>query len=183
MHYPDLETLTPDLRQIIADKRGANVYKMLMHSPNVAPGFTAMADAVMWSKAWPATWREMAIVRVGHHYKSPYEIHHHEAIGAMVGVSREKLAACAIGADTDVLDQDDLAILHLTDALLERHTLSGSEREQGLRLLGANGLADFVLTVGFYQLVSNFLNTFKVQIEANGLDPAPTQTRPAQVST
>ena len=31
MDYPDLENLPEDLKQIIAGKRGANVYKMLMH--------------------------------------------------------------------------------------------------------------------------------------------------------
>lgn len=174
MNYPDLETLTPELRKLVSDKRDANVYKMLMHTPNVAPGFTAMADAVMWSKAWPATWREMAICRVGHHYAAPYEIHHHERIGRLVGVTDAQLAACAIGADQTGLSADERTILRLTDALVERHTLSDAERAEATSLLDANGFADFVLTVGFYQAVSNFLNVFRVEIEAQGLARAGT---------
>ncbi|MGH6996785.1 MAG: hypothetical protein ACREEO_01275, partial [Phenylobacterium sp.] len=54
-----------------------------------------------------------------------------------------------------------------------RHTLSAAEREEGLKLLGANGFADFVMTVGFYQLVSNFLNVFEVEIEPHDLFPKP----------
>ena len=65
MHYPDIDALPDHLKEIIRGKLGANVYKMLMHTPNVAPGFTAMADAVMWSKTWSAQLRELAIVRVG----------------------------------------------------------------------------------------------------------------------
>ena len=95
MNYPDLTALSPELKKIIADKRDANVYKMLMHSPNVAPGFTAMADAVMWSKAWPATWRELAIVRVGQSYGSAYEVHQHERIGRLVGLTDAQLGSCA----------------------------------------------------------------------------------------
>lgn len=169
MDYPDLDSLSPDLTKIVADKRGANVYKMLMHTPNVAPGFTAMADAVMWSPKWPATWRELAIVRVGHHYKAPYEIHHHERIGRFVGVTDAQLAACRPGADRAALTAEEKLILELTDAIVTRHTLDAAERDQALTILDANGLADFVLTVGFYQAVCNFLNVFDVAIEANGL--------------
>lgn len=176
MNYPDLSALTPELNKIIADKRDANVYKMLMHSPNVAPGFTAMADAVMWSKAWPATWRELTIVRVGHLYASPYEVHQHERIGRLVGLTDAQLASCAIGADPSALSPQEQTILALTDALVARHTLSAAERETALELMDANAFADFVMTVGFYQLVSNFLNVFEVEIEPNGLAPAPPRT-------
>jgi alkylhydroperoxidase family enzyme len=169
MKYPDLDALPPEMKKIIADKRGANVYKMLMHSQNVASGFTAMADAVMWSPKWPATLRELSIVRVGHHYAAPYEIHHHEQIGKMVGLSDAKLAACKIGADQTALSADEKVVLRLTDALVTHHTLTPNERGDALRLLDTNGLADFVMTVGFYQLVCNFLNAFEVEIEPQGL--------------
>jgi len=172
MNYPDPASLTPELEAILAGKRGANVYKMLMHTPNLAPSFTGMADAVMWSKAWPAVWRELAIVRVGHRYGAPYEIHHHERIGRMVGATDYQLSACALGADQGGLTPEEREILRLTDAIVERHTLSDTEREAALAFLSANQLADFVLTVGFYQMVCNFLNVFGVEIEPNGLSGA-----------
>lgn len=168
MDHPDLSDLPADLIDIIDGKGGANVYKMLMHSPNVAPGFTAMADAVMWAKSWPATWRELAIVRVGHHYQAPYEIYHHERIGRQVGLSDEKLAACAIDASQEALTSEERTILRLTDALITRHQLAAAEVTEALTMMDKNGLADFVLTVGFYQAVSNFLNTFQVEIETEG---------------
>jgi len=173
MDYPDLENLPEDLKQIIAGKRGANVYKMLMHSPKVAPGFTAMADAVMWSPAWSAQWRELAIVRVGELYASPYEVHQHKQIGRLMGLSESKLDACAVGADQSALTDDEKAIVRLTDALVSNHTLNNAERDEGLKLMGATGFSDFVLTVGFYQAVSNFLNVFEVQKEEEDLFPKP----------
>lgn len=173
MNYPDLTNLSPELRTILDGKNNANVYKMLMHSPNVAPSFTAMADAVMWSKAWPATWREIAIVRVGHLYNAPYEVHQHEQIGRLVGLSDEKLEACALNADQSELSDDERKIVRLTDALVTNHTLSNAEREEALTIFNANQFADFVMTVGFYQLVSNFLNVFQVQTEDHSLFPAP----------
>jgi hypothetical protein len=52
--------------------------------------------------------------------------------------------------------------------LLDNHTLSDDQRAEALTLLRVNQLADFVLTVGFYQLVCNFLNTFGVTPEGEG---------------
>ncbi|MGV8996156.1 MAG: carboxymuconolactone decarboxylase family protein [Parvibaculaceae bacterium] len=173
MQYPDISNLTPELRAILTGKNNANVYKMLMHSPNLAPGFTGMADAVMWSKAWPATWRELAIVRVGQLYNSPYEVHQHEQIGRLMGLSDEKLAACAVDADQSDLSDDERTILRLTDAIVAKHTLTQAERDVAMKLFNANQFADFVMTVGFYQLVSNFLNVFDVQRDDHDLFPAP----------
>ena len=56
----------------------------------------------------------------------------------------------------------------LTDLLLDKHTLTDKQRAEALTLLTVNQLADFVLTVGFYQLVCNFLNTFGVTPEGEG---------------
>ena len=173
MQYPDLDQLPEELKAIIAGKRGANVYKMLMHTPKVAPGFTAMADAVMWAPSWPATWRELAIVRVGHLYTSPYEVYQHEQIGRLMGLTDAKLAACAVGADQSALETDERMIVQLTDALVANHRLSTGELAEAQNLLSQNGLADFVLTVGFYQAVSNFLNVFDVQKEDVDLFPRP----------
>lgn len=171
MDYPDLDSLPEALKTIIAEKRSANVYKMLMHTPGVAPGFTAMADAVMWAPSWPATWRELAIVRVGHLYSSPYEVHQHEQIGRLMGLSDAKLEACAPGADQAALDADEQTILRLTDALVTNHNWTADELASARGLLDLNGVADFVLTVGFYQAVSNFLNVFDVQKEEVDLFP------------
>ena len=179
MDYPDLDTLPDDLKAAIAGKRGANVYKMLMHTPKVAPGFTAMADAVMWSPSWPATWRELAIVRVGHLYDSPYEVHQHEGIGRLVGLTDAKLACCAVDADQSALDADEQAIVRLTDSLVNDHRLNDAEIADAKALLPTEGLADFVLTVGFYQDVSTFLNVFDVQREAEDLFPSPSQAAAA----
>jgi 4-carboxymuconolactone decarboxylase len=165
MHYPDLDNLPDDLTAIIAGKRGANVYKMLMHTPRVAPGFTAMADAVMWAASWPATWRELAIVRVGHIYASPYEVYQHEQIGRLVGLSDAKLAACAVNADQTALDADEATVLRLTDALVIHHGWRADQLAEAQRILSTEAIADFVLTVGFYQAVSNFINVFDVQRE------------------
>ena len=85
-------------------------------------------------------------------------------IAGYAGLSPDAIAAAETGA-TDGLSPDEVDILRWTDQLLDDHTLSGSDRVDALKSLTVTQLADLVMTVGFYQLVCNFLNTFEVTTE------------------
>ena len=164
MDYPDLEALPQNLKDTLAQHAPVNVYRMVMHSPGLAPGFFVMADAMFQANSLPPHLRELAILRVGYRYAAPYETHQHEMIAGYAGLSAEAIAAAASGV-TDGLPQDEVDILAWTDRLLDDHTLSGSDREDALASLTVTQLADLVMTVGFYQLVCNFLNAFEVTTE------------------
>jgi 4-carboxymuconolactone decarboxylase len=161
--YPDLAALPPELRDAVSKHGSLNVYRMIMHSPGSAPGFLALAGAVLQSNSLPGHWRELAILRVGHAYGAEYEVHHHENLARWAGLSEAAMAAAATGA-TDSLPEHEAAILRWTDLLLANHSLG----EEALELLTVTQLADLVITVGFYQLVCNFLNTFHVTTDGEG---------------
>ncbi|HEX7827854.1 MAG TPA: carboxymuconolactone decarboxylase family protein [Mycobacterium sp.] len=164
MDYPDLDALPQNLKDTLAQHAPVNVYRMVMHSPGLAPGFFVMADAMFQANSLPPHLRELAILRVGYRYAAPYETHQHEIIAGYTGLSTEAIAAAASGV-TDGLPQEEVDILSWTDLLLDDHTLSGADRESALASLTVTQLADLVMTVGFYQLVCNFLNTFEVTTE------------------
>jgi 4-carboxymuconolactone decarboxylase len=164
MDYPDLDALPQNLKDTLAQHAPVNVYRMVMHSPGLAPGFFVMADAMFQANSLPPHLRELAILRVGYRYAAPYETHQHEMIAGYAGLSAEAIAAAASSV-FDGLPQDEVDILTWTDRLLDDHTLSGSDRDDALSSLTVTQLADLVMTVGFYQLVCNFLNTFGVTTE------------------
>ncbi|WP_319431602.1 carboxymuconolactone decarboxylase family protein [Mycobacterium sp. RTGN5] len=164
MDYSDVDVLPQHLKDTLAQHAPVNVYRMVMHSPGLAPGFFVMADAMFQANSLPPHLRELAILRVGYRYAAPYETHQHEMIAGYAGLSAEAIAAAASG-DTNGLPADEVGILAWTDRLLDDHTLSGSDRDAALTLLTTTQLADLVMTVGFYQLVCNFLNTFDVTTE------------------
>lgn len=164
MDYPDVEALPQNLQHTLAQHAPVNIYRMVMHSPGLAPGFFVMADAMFQANSLPAHLRELAILRVGYRYAAPYETHQHKMIAGYAGLSPEAIAAAETGV-IDGLSPDEVDILRWTDQLLDDHTLSGSGRDDALKTLTVTQLADLVMTVGFYQLVCNFLNTFEVTTE------------------
>ena len=62
MDYPDLDALPQNLKHTLAQHAPVNVYKMVTHSPGLAPGFFVMADAVFQANSLPAHLRELAIL-------------------------------------------------------------------------------------------------------------------------
>lgn len=161
MDYPDLTALPQELQDTVAAHNSLNVYRMITHSPGLAPGFFVMADAMFQANSLPPPLRELAIIRVGRVYGAAYETYQHERIARWVGLSDDAIAAAATGS-IDGLSDDEATILTWTDCLLTHHTLDDTERANALQRLTVTQLADLVLTVGFYQLVCNFLNTFGV---------------------
>jgi 4-carboxymuconolactone decarboxylase len=161
MEYPDLSALSAELQEDVTSRGSLNVFRMMMHSPTLAPGVLALGDAVLRHNSLPDPLRELAVVRVGHAYRAAYEIHHHEDIARLVGLGEEAIAAAATGSP-EGLSAAEAAVLAATDRLLARHSLDDAERKELLAFLTVNQLADLVITVGFYQLICDFLNTFEV---------------------
>ena len=162
--YPELGALRPDLQEAVTSRASLNIFRMIMHTPGLAPSFLAMASDVLQYNSLPATWRELSILRVGYRYQAHYETYQHERIGRAIGLDQDAISAAESGSGKK-LDPDAAAVLRLTDLLLDNHTLTDAERDDALRTLTVNQLADLTLTVGFYQLVCNFLNTFGVSPE------------------
>lgn len=163
--FPDTDALPEALRQELARRQHRNVFRMLMHTPDVAQGFLAMTDVLRSHNALPVPLREIAILRVGHRYEAPYEVHHHRRIGRAGGISEAAISAAETGAATPGITADDMLVLQLTDELLDEHGLSDASRARALARFSLTQLADLVLTVGHYQQVCIFLNTFAVPIE------------------
>jgi alkylhydroperoxidase family enzyme len=165
--YPDMTALPGELQDAVTQRGSLNVYRMIMHSPGLAPGFLELASAVLQANSLPAHWRELVILRVGYAYGAAYEVHHHENLARWAGLSETAIRAAITGSAEGLPDHES-AILAYTDRLLANHTLSDAECAAALKLLTVNQFADLTITVGFYQLVCNLLNTFNVTTDGEG---------------
>jgi len=162
--FPDTDALPEPLRAELAQRHSLNVFRMLMHTPGVAPGFLAMTDALRFHNSLPTALMELAILRVGRRYGAAYETHHHERLARAAKLSETAIAA-TISGDASELSDDEAFVLALTDELLDTHTLSEATRTRALDRFDKTMLADLVLTIGHYQQVCNFLNVFDVPVE------------------
>lgn len=163
---PDAVTLSQALQDELVRRKSRNVFAMLMHTPCVAPSFLQFTDALRGQNSLNGVWREIVILRVGHRYGAPYEVHHHEYIGRAEGMTQAQIEAVKIGASDPRLSAQERLLITLADEVLDSHGLSDVSRAAALERLNITQLADFVLLVGYYQMVCNFLNVFGIQVEA-----------------
>ena len=166
--YFDMSKAPPEYVALLAARRPLNLYRMLPHAGPAGQGFLKLGGALLRDNALDSKLREIAILRVGILSRAGYEVHQHKRLARKVGLSEAKIAALEVGADTSALDELELKVLRFTDQLVH-HVKAPDDMWQDLgRHLDHRQMAELVLTVGFYMMVSRFLENFEVDIEAPG---------------
>jgi 4-carboxymuconolactone decarboxylase len=163
-------TQAPEAYQALLNGRPPlNLYRMLPHAgPALSMGFLGMGSALLRENQIDSQLREIAILRVGILSKASYEVHQHKRVARNVGMSEAKIAALQVGADTSALTALELLVLQFTDVVFHEVKAPDELFNAVAERLGVRQTAELVLTIGFYMLVSRFLENFEVDIEPPG---------------
>lgn len=166
--YVAADQLPPDIADRLASRPPLNLYRMLPHAPAAASGFLALGGALLTQSALHPHLRELAILRVGVLSGASYEVHQHRRVAATVGLPQAKIDAVADGPASPVFDALERRVLTFTDRVVT-DVKAPTDQFDGLAAeLGARQITELVLTIGFYMMVSRFLENFEVDIEPPG---------------
>jgi AhpD family alkylhydroperoxidase len=142
-----------------------NLYRMLPYAGLSAPAYVSLGGSILRSGDLPAGLREIAIIRVGILSRCRYEVHHHQRLAGIAGLSEEKIAAIADGPGAAAFDPLENLVLRFTDELVHNVKAPDPLFDELVAALGRFQLAELVLAVGFYLMVSRFLENFEVDVE------------------
>jgi 4-carboxymuconolactone decarboxylase len=157
-------TTTSATEQAHFRSRGAlNLYRMLPYAGLTAPAYLSLGGSIL-GKLAPQL-REIAILRVGVLTQASYEVHHHRRLAEMEGVELDKIAAICNGEDVPSFTRLERLVLEFTDELVHNVKAPDALFEELLQAIGRQQLTELVLTVGFYLMVSRFLENFEIEIE------------------
>jgi len=164
------EALDPALRELLASRPPYTIYRVLANAPTVLPGFMQLASALLTQTELDPQLREMAILRVGAHCRSAYEIHQHERLARHVGVSEARIRkALDIQHTADGADFEDTLLAFVDSVVLsvkapeaQYHAVSAG--------LSPRGMVELLITIGTYMMVSRVLENLEVEIEPDGVD-------------
>ena len=132
-------------------------------SPTFGKALQQIGSAVRFGSRLPLRAREIAILLVGHHHRSAFELYAHGRAGAAAGLSEADLAALAQTTEPAGLSDVETCVFRATVAILGRGTLDDDEYRHAAGLLGADGLLELVTIVGYYTMVAWQLAVFDVQ--------------------
>jgi len=163
--YHDMNGLPQELTDLIKSRPSLNLYRMLPHAITVAPGFLAMGRAILTNSAIDPKLRELVILRVGALSGAGYEIYQHRRVARSVGISDEKIEA-ALHPGTELAMNDlERLLMRFTDVVVKEVKAPDDLFNEVASHLTPQTLCELLLTIGFYMLVSRFLENTGVDIE------------------
>ncbi|MEL6830833.1 MAG: carboxymuconolactone decarboxylase family protein [Pseudomonadota bacterium] len=166
--YADLDDLDPNAQNLIKRLAPLNIFKMMAHNPGILKPFVDLGTAFLFKGSLDPVTRECAILRVGYLSEASYETAQHERIGRDLGMDDALFAALRSGPESkDLTDEQRLAVA-LTDDVVQNVRASNATFDPVLEHFGPAGAQELVLIIGYYMMVSRFLETFDVDIEAGG---------------
>lgn len=163
--YVDPAEAPEKVAELLNKGLNLNVTRMLAHAAPEFRRFQSFANALLTKSDIDKWLLELAILRVGHLCKAPYEIQQHEKLARDLGATPEQLAAIPIGASSPVFNEHEKLILRYTDDVVQNVRASDATFKPLLERHSHQGLVELTLTIGFYMMVSRFLNTFDVDLE------------------
>src|SRR4051812_37340953 len=141
---------------------------MIAGAPKAIGPFMQLGGAVL-STAVDARRREMAVLRVAHATGAQYEWAQHEQIARNVGVTDAEIGAIGNEDPVTSLDEECNLICRVADEVSRDVRLSDDALEQILDRYGPRESAELILLVSYYNMVSRFLESTRVEVESEPL--------------
>ena len=143
-----------------------NIFGTIAHHPRLLKRFMNYAGLFLNKGLLPAREREIVILRVGWNCQSVYEFGQHTIIGERVGLTIEEITAVTRDIGEHNWNDRDIALLEMSDDLCADNCVSQHTWEKLRRDWKEDELIELVMVAGTYRLVSGFLNTMGVELDA-----------------
>ncbi|MDG4832523.1 carboxymuconolactone decarboxylase family protein [Solwaraspora sp. WMMD1047] len=156
---------TPDNPYVLVDADGRlqGPPAIWVLSAQFGQALQQIGTAVRFGSQLPTRACEIAILLVGHHHDSPFELYAHQRAGLAAGLTEADLAALAAGAEPANLSELESCVWRTTRAVLDRGTLDEAEFHAAAAVLTEVGLFELVTIIGYYTMVAWQLAVFDVQ--------------------
>ncbi len=168
--YPDPATLLPETQEVLARMGDPpiNIFRMLAGGEGLLRAFARFGNHLLVRSNLDPVLRETAILRVGVLSDAAYEVHQHDRISRDLGMSEELLAGIRNGPEDPAFTELQRQVMRYTDDVVEHVRASDATFEPLHAALSLQELQELTVTIGFYMLVSRYLETFGVDIEQPG---------------
>lgn len=163
--YLNPEDLSAENRDLLA--RPISLARAMANAPDAARAFQGVGKWVRYGSAVDARLRELAILQVGYHARSPYEWSHHVKIGFDFGVTEADVRGLMAEAEgqPNVLKPLARGVLRAAREMAE----GGEMRAQtfaGLETaLGRREVFELVIAIAFYCAVVRVLVSLAIEVE------------------
>lgn len=143
-----------------------NIFGTIAHHPRLLKRFMNFAGMFLNKGLLPAREREIVILRVGWNCQSVYEFGQHTLIGQRVGLSLKEVDALTKDVNQHGWSDHDRVLINMSDELCQDDCVSTATWTELSQRWNEAELIELVMVAGTYRLVSGFLNTMGVELDA-----------------
>jgi alkylhydroperoxidase family enzyme len=161
---PTDDDLEPEHRAMLAKLPPLNVFRMVAGAPRAVRPFMELGAAVL-STVLDARRREIAVLRVAHATQAHYEWAQHEQLARNVGVMQAEIEAIGTEERVSSLDEECNLICRVADEVTRDVRLSDEALGRIIDRYGPREAAELILLVSYYNMVSRFLESTRVELE------------------
>jgi 4-carboxymuconolactone decarboxylase len=166
--YPDPKSLTAETQLILAQMQPLNIFRMMAGGEGLLRAFSRMGNYLLFRTRLDPVLREIAIIRTGVLSRAVYEVHQHEQMGRTLGMGEALIAAIRAGPDDPAFTPAQALVMRFTDDVVANVRAGDDTFEPLMAALSLHEVQELTMTVGYYMMVSRYLETFGIELEEAG---------------
>ena len=162
---PDDSELSEEIRATLASIPPFNVFRMIANTPASFRGLTDLASSILLRSEFDPKKREIAVLRTAHVTKSLYEWTQHVRIARNLGVTETEIEAVHADGPVSALDEEGNMLCRVADEIARDVRLSDEALEWALSRYGVRQACELILCCSYFNMLSRFLESTRVQLE------------------
>jgi 4-carboxymuconolactone decarboxylase len=168
---PTYAQMTPAQKKLadeaLAGRGTGGSFNISLRSPEAGELFYAMGERVRFHMSVPDKLKELAILLTARLWAAQFEWLAHRRAAAQAGLSEDKIKAIAEGRRPVGMSPDEETVYNFITELFQTRQVSDATFAAVKRLVGERGVVDLMVSAGYYQMVSMFMNIDRLPLNAN----------------
>jgi 4-carboxymuconolactone decarboxylase len=165
------EQMTPEQKKMtdiaVAQRGTGGNFNITVRDPDGGLLFFAMGDRVRFHMSVSDKLKELAITLTARYWGAQYEWLAHRRAAVQAGLSEDKVKAIAEGRRPVGMAPDEDAVYNFITELFKTRQSSDATFAAAKNLVGERGVVDLIVTAGYYQAASMFMNTDRLAVNSN----------------
>ena len=166
--FPDFSKLPERVKQRYESlPTVVNFFRMMGYSPGTFVEVMDLTDAIFKRLTLSDYHKELLVLQVAAHGGAEYEWEQHVSISQAAGVREDQFNAIAEQRfdDSEVFTVREKSLLKFGKFMLEQGKVPGVVFKHTLEHFSIEELADAMIVIGYYNMLSGFIQTFNIPLD------------------
>jgi 4-carboxymuconolactone decarboxylase len=159
--------------EIVAGRRGrfGGPFQLLIRAPEICRHAARLGEHLRWGTSLPDRLSELAIITTARFWRAQYEWFAHAPLAEKGGVPHDAIEAIRRGETPDLARPDEALVHRICTELFHTQRLSDASFAEAIATLGETGLVEVIAIIGYYTMIGNTLNVFRVPVPEGETPP------------